>query len=61
MAAGDLIDIGNLRDMERKARSGTVVEVTADFLAQLVTELSAGREAEAQRGRCFGLPEGKTL
>lgn len=58
------IDLGELA--AAATQDARPVQVTPAFLAQVIAEISAGREAlaklavlETRRGQCFGLPIGE--
>lgn len=54
----------DLQALKRAAEGGEgtdEVPVTRRCLAQIVSELEDGREAQARLGECFGLPKGQSL
>ena len=55
-----MIDLDTLK--RAVARSdGRPVELGRNALEQIITEIEAGRRAEAQVGQTFGLPQGTRL
>lgn len=40
---------------------GESAVVSRNWLRQVLAEITAGRDAQARAGHCFGLPPGKTL
>ena len=53
----------NLRELKAEAESkdGDRTVVERSWLKQVLTELTACREAQAHRGQCFGLQPGERL
>jgi len=54
-----VIDIEKLKRSAEK--SGKSAVVSRSWLRQVLAEITAGREAQARAGQCFGLPKEKRL